>query len=170
VATYGNHVNTPGEYPDPAFTGFGLPAPPDGTGAPGSPPFDAGPRQGTVNQPGEYPDRMPFGGTPLGETGAPGTQGIPPESQHSGPDSVSYTKFTNGYKPSRDEEPGEPTAQENAPVSGPADWTAANAYSYGGPDQWQMPGVVGNTPRAGEGPFQPGSGTVRVGGNRNGQR
>jgi hypothetical protein len=162
MASYNSQdVNQQGQYPGLMGARIGVGAPPEGTGAPGSP-ARAGGRADDTTQPGQYPAAAPFGGTPLDGTGAPGTQGIPPESQHAGPDSVTFTKPSEGIKASRDEEPGLPTETYSASVSGTGDWTTPNAQSYGGAPQYQMPGIT-VLPRAGDGPFQPGGGTIRRG-------
>ena len=174
MATYDSqNVNQPGQYPAvDAFTKMGLPAQDFGTGAPGGPQF-APPTdvdQGHTVIPGEYPSRMPFTGTPLDGTGSPGTQGIPAGSTETGPDSVTYTEFTGGFKPSRETEPGDEQGTASAPVSGTSDWTQANGQSYGGADQFFLPGIAGNMPSPGSGRFQTGAGQVRVGGFQRGQR
>lgn len=170
MATYdSNDTTQQGQYPGITLARLGVGSPPEGTGAPGSP-SGGGNRPDDTTQPGQVPDRAPFGGTPIPQsTGAPGTTGIPPRSQQGGPDTVTFTPKSDGLKSSRDTEAGLPTETITAPVSGTADWTTANADSYAGPAQYQMPGIT-TLPRAGEGPFQPGSGSVRVGGFRRGQR
>jgi hypothetical protein len=172
VAAYDSESTIqPGQWPaTDAFTLMGLPAQDESTGAGGSTAPESGLDDGHTEQPGQYPASMPIVGTPLGGTGAPGTAGIPPQSQHNGPDSVTFSPFTQGYKPSRDEQEGQDTQTYTAPVSGTSDWTQANGQSYGGADQFFLPGIAGNMPQPGSGRFTTGAGTVRVGGNVNGQR
>lgn len=169
MATYNSDsTEEPGQYPaTTAFTAMGLPAQDFGTGAGGSSQPSATEDSGGTNEPGEYPDRMPFVGTPLGDTGAPGSQGSAGSAGQAGPDRVTYTEWTP-FKGAGDDYAGQETQSINATVSGPGDWTQAHPGSYGGGPQ--LPGIEGNMPIAGEGPYQPGGGRVRRGGFMNGQR
>lgn len=162
----------PGQYPAPAFAGFGLPSQNMGTGAPGGSPPSHETDPGGTNEPGQYPSTEDFTGVALGGTGAPGTQGI--TAGTGGGDSVVYSEPTF-YKGQQDAGPdngpnsaGNLQSTATGSVSGEADWTQANTKSYG--PGFNMPGVEGNTPAPGSGQFQTGSGTVKHGGYMNGQR
>ena len=166
MASYGSSsTEEPGQYPATAWTGYGLPVQSESTGAPGSSGGDSNVDAGGTNEPGQYPSRETFTGVALGGTGAPGTSGV--GRTGGGGDSVTYSG-TDFYK-ARDDT-GQGVEQESATgaVGGPADWTQANAKSYG--PGYNMPGVEGNTPTPDSGPYQPGSGQVRRGGFMNGQR
>lgn len=180
MASYpGDHTEEPGQYPTTAFHLFGLPEQNFGSGAPGGSPQSSQVDQGTTNEPGQYPAKETFTGVALDGSGAPGTSGVPYGGGSAGPDSVAYSKPTF-YKGQR--EPNETFSQPNgtgyeqetvkASVSGTADWTQANAHSYG--DGYDMPGVAGNTPIPGSGQYQTdgqnGSGHVMYGGWLKGSR
>jgi hypothetical protein len=156
----GDVTNEPGQYPVGGWGDaiFGGPLP-QGTGAPGSAgaPRSADP----TNEPGQLTEGISGTGPPQTDsTGAPGSTGA--DNSTSGADAIRYTRpgsFLSGtYKSD--------VVQDN--VSGSQDATQANdsGYSSGGP---QLPGLRGNEPQAGQGPFQPGGGRVMRGGRMNGQ-
>jgi hypothetical protein len=177
MATYNsNEVNQPGQYPAPSFTKMGLPSQDEDSGAAGSGQFStetdhtAG---GITNEPGQYPSRMPFVGTALGGSGAPGGPGIHGGAADSGPDSITFTKDTTVKSQFIDGQmtEGMVSYDTGATVSGKGDWTQANAAGYQAPAQYQMPGTAQvSLDAGGDGAFQPGSGSVRRGGFMNGQR
>ncbi len=178
MASYdSNKTEQPGQYPAPSWTTYGLPAQTFGSGAPGGSPTDSSTDKGDTNEPGQYPSRETFTGVALDGTGAPGTQGIPADTwgDDGGPDSITYQEPTF-YKGENDDNTydgqdgvsGYVQSKTTASVSGPADWTQANDYSYG--PGFNMPGVEGNTPTPGSGDFQTGAGEVLYGGWLKGQR
>lgn len=183
-------ANIPGQYPAPAWTGYGLPVQDETSGAAGSSP--AGGHvvdQGDTVQPGQYPAREDFTGVPLGGSGAPGSAGIgygPQGAGAGGPDSVTYTKDTT-WKSEHDPQglsPGYVQNQTGGQVAGPGNWTEANPQSYAGRDDLFLPGLAGNMPLPGSGRYQtdggtdgapaagviPSSGHVMYGGFLNGSR
>lgn len=169
------HVNQPGQYPAPAWTGYGLPAQNEDSGAAGSGQFSNAQDKtvgGATNEPGQYPDRMPFAGTALGGSGAPGSGGIQGGAIGGG-DSVTFEKdvaWKSEYQPDGLTE-GQPPNHVNANVSGKGDWTQANSQGYQAAPQYQMPGTAQiSLDSGGNGAFQPGRGSVRRGGFMNGQR
>jgi hypothetical protein len=171
MASYGGGKNTeePGQYPTTTWSQFGLPEQNFGSGAAGSSPPSNEEDTGGTNQPGQYPSREDFTGVALDGSGAPGTQGVSPGTG-TGSDSVTYSG-TTFYKGERDPggmEQGYLQKQGSGSVSGPADWTQANAHSYG--DGYDMPGVAGNTPTPGSGQHQTGAGNVMYGGWLKGSR
>ena len=148
-------TNEPGQYP-PGGWGtaiFGGPLP-SGTGAPGTK-GGAGGADDTA-EPGQLVDGLTgITETEITETGSPGTGTT--ANTDGGSDSISYTRpgsyLSGTYKSD--------TTSDN--VAGTASATEANdqGYATGGP---QLPGIKGNEPRAGQGPYQPGSGRVLRGG------
>ena len=97
-------ANIPGQYPAPAFAGFGLPVQDETSGAGGSPPAgDHVLDQGSTLEPGQYPLKEDFTGVPLGGSGAPGSDGVGynPQGANAGPDQVQFTKDTT-WKSERD--------------------------------------------------------------------
>jgi len=170
-------VNQPGQYPATAWTAYGLPAQNEDSGAAGSGQFsgtqDTGPG-GATNEPGQYPaPRMPFVGTPLDGSGAPGSAGIQGGAVASGSDSITFEKdvaWKSEYQPDGMIE-GQAPQHTSATVAGKGDWTQANAVGYQAPPQYQMPGTAQiSLDAGGDGAFQPGRGSVRRGGFMNGQR
>jgi hypothetical protein len=166
MASYNSdNVNQKGQSADDVtFMRPGLLAQDVGSGAPGSTGPGGGMDTGDTLMEGQYPSSMPFVGTALGGTGAPGTQGVSNgRPTLTGTDSVTFTPFTAGYKsihtPDAATEQGDITAPAQGTIGGTADWTQANDAQYG--PGWNAPGVEGNTPMAGTGEFQPGSGRVR---------
>lgn len=155
----GDPTTEPGQYPGTMDHGiFGGPLP-TSTGAPGS----AGGR-GSGGDPTVEPGQLTDGLTGVSDrdianTGAPGGQGAS-NSENTGPDSVTFTRPSAGINTYD-------TESVRDSVSGSQDWTSANdqGYSSGGP---QLPGIRGNEPKAGEGPYQPGSGRVLRGGRYHG--
>lgn len=148
-------TNEPGQYPpgDWGTAIFGGPLP-SGTGAPGTK-GGAGNTDPTVEA-GQLVDGLTgVTDAEISQSGAPGTSTTPNTS--GGSESVTYTRagsyLSGTYKSD--------TLQDD--LSGPHDSTQANdiGYGTGGP---QFPGNKGNEPRAGEGPYQPGSGSVLRGG------
>jgi hypothetical protein len=179
MATYDSKsTEEPGQYPDPSFAGYGFAAQNFGSGAPGGSPTSSADDTGGTNVPGQYPDRETFTGVALGGTGAPGGPSVGVGGTTGGPDTVVFTKptFYKGVYEVDDEagqwdQPDgggykEATAHDH--VSGSADWTQANDYSYG--PGYNMPGVEGNTPTPGSGQFQTGQGNVMYGGFLKGSR
>ena len=167
----------PGQYPAPNFTIMGLPEQSFGSGAPGAAPTDTSVDAGSTNEPGQYPSRDTFTHVPLGGSGAPGSAGISAGHVAQGPDRVTFDEPTfykgqqSGDAQFDDNGFGYEQEQEAATVSGKGDWTQANAYGYQAPDQWQMPGVAGNTPAPGDGDrHQTGAGNVMYGGWLKGSR
>jgi hypothetical protein len=152
VTAGGDPVNLPGQYPGSLF-GVALP---QGTGAPGT----AGAAGGAdpVNQPGQLTERISgTGPADTADTGAPGSQGAPPEPG-GGADAVTYTvpgSFLSGTNT-------QATVRDD--ISGTGDWTQAHDGSYGG--NLNLPGIVGNQP-LGTGA---GAGRVLRGGFRKGNR
>lgn len=151
AGTYGGEVtNEPNQYPGSLF-GIFLP---QGTGAPGT--AGAGRGADPTNQPGQLSEGISGEGpSDTANTGAPGTMGQ--QNGTGGPDSVSYTRpgsFLTGTNQ---------TETVSDSISGTSDWTQAidGSYAGGGP---QLPGIKGNEPVPGSGPFQPGSGRVMRGG------
>ena len=151
----GDVTNEPGQYPvgnwGSAFFGGPLP---DGTGAPGT--RGATGSSDPTNEPGQISDGLTgITDAEITETGAPGMSTTPNTS--GGASSISYTRpgspYSGTYK-------SDTTSDD---LSGVHDSTQANdeGYATGGP---QLPGLKGNEPRAGEGRYQPGSGTVLRGG------
>lgn len=173
-----NQVNQTGQYPAPSFTGYGLPAQSQGSGAPGGGQFAGNRDPGGTNQPGQYPGRSEFTGSALDGTGAPGSAGVgaPTGGAYStvgGGDTAVYTEFDAGYKGERDSNgmvQGSLSSSASSSVAGKGDWTQANGQGYQAADNLQMPGVAGNTPAPGDGHFQTGRGRVLRGGFMNGQR
>lgn len=157
-------VNIPGQYPAAAFAGFGLPVQDETSGAAGSAPAggqmeDVG---GTL-EPGQYPAREDFTGVPLGGSGAPGSEGVGQPQPQRGPDSVTWTIDTT-QKSEHDGSgqgmvQGYVQKQTSAQVSGPGNWTEANAQSYDGADNLFLPGLAGNMPVPGSGRYQTDGGT-----------
>lgn len=146
----GDPANEPNQYPSSLF-GIALP---QGTGAPGT--AGAGRGADPSNQPGQLSEGISgLGAADTADTHAPGSTGA--QNHSGGPDAVTYTRpgsFLTG------------TNQEdtvNDSVSGTSDWTQAidGSYAGGGP---QLPGIRGNEPTSGGGPYQPGSGRVLRGG------
>jgi hypothetical protein len=143
-------TNLPGQYPVEGVNAqiFGGPLP-SGTGAPGSAGAPIEGASDPTNLPGQIDDGLTgLTEAEINETGAPGSQGA--ENSNGGADSITYTEASAGINPYRMD-----TVADS--VGGPADWTAANSQGYasGGP---QLPGIKGNEPQAGVGPFQPGNG------------
>lgn len=177
MTRYNDHIVEPGQYPATAWTKYGLPAQNEDSGAPGSPPYsgaaDTVDGAGHTNEPGQYPvPVMPFTGTALGFSGAPGSAGIKGGQVTSGPDSVHYTKDV----PLKSQWTGDMTQgaleyDANGTVSGKGDWTQANVVGYQAPARYQMPGTAQiSLDAGGSGAYQPGAGNVRVGGFLRGQR
>jgi hypothetical protein len=167
----------PGQYPAPSWTGYGLPAQDEASGAPGSMPPSSTLDPGQTNEPGQYPDRDAFTGVGyslggMSGSGAPGSAGVPAGSQQGGPDTVTFSKptFYKGEYYEQGLEEGYSHETVSAAVSGPGDWTQANKGSYAGPASRFLPALRGNMPLAGEGPYQPGNGRVLHGGYMNGSR
>jgi hypothetical protein len=165
----------PGQYPATAWTGYGLPAQDEDSGAGGSPAFSDALDTGSSNEPGQYPDRMPLTGTALGGSGAPGSAGVKGLQQTSGPDSVTFEKDTvwkSEYEQDGATVEGALPKHTNTTVQGDGDWTQANSAGYHAPASLQMPGTAQvQLDSGGDGAFQPGGGgRVRRGGFMNGQR
>lgn len=177
MAEYGTHAVEPGQYPATAWAKFGLPVQDEASGAPGGPSYsdkvDTTDGGSHTNEPGQYPDRMPFAGTTLGGTGAPGSQGIVGGAATQGPDVVHFEKDTPYKSEFIDDNQGQGSVSHttHAAVTGPQDWTQANTAGYKAPPSMQMPGIAQVTLDAGgDGAYQPGSGQVRRGGFMRGQR
>lgn len=177
MASYdSSKVNQPGQYPAGAWTQYGLPVQDEDSGAAGGPPpstendMSVG---GATNEPGQYPSRMPFAGTTLDGTGAPGTSGATGGNAASGPDSVTFEKdvaWKSEFQPDGMIE-GQVPQHTSATVSGKGDWTQANSDGYQAGAQFQMPGTAQvQLDAGGSGAYQPGAGTVRRGGYMNGAR
>lgn len=149
-------TDEPGQYPARLF---GVPLP-SGTGAPGT--AGAGGASDPTNEPGQLTEAISgTGPADTAQTGAPGSQGVS-NTLGSGADTIKFTRpgaFLTGTNTQN-------TVADN--ISGPDDWTQANDGSYAGGRF--LPGIEGNMPQAGSGPFQPGSGRVLRGGYRKGQR
>jgi hypothetical protein len=144
-------TNEPGQYPVGGWGDaiFGGPLP-QGTGAAGSqgarPTSSADP----TNEPGQVDEGISGLHPPqTTSTGAPGSAGA--TNTAGGAAAITYTRpgsfLTGTYQ----------SDVFNDDIDGSRDATQANdqGYSSGGP---QLPGLVGNEPQAGQGPFQPGSG------------
>jgi hypothetical protein len=173
-----NHSEEPGQYPTTAWGQYGLPEQNFGSGAPGAPAPSNAVDAGNTNEPGQYPSRDGFTGVTysLGGaagSGAPGTAGIP-TTTGGGPDSVTYDKPTF-YKGERDtgvtyDRPNGTGYVQDTTRADVQSWTEANRQGYNAADQWQMPGVAGNTPIPGSGQHQTGQGNVMYGGWLRGSR
>lgn len=158
-------VNIPGQYPAPAFAGYGLPVQDETTGAGGSSPAGGHVVDlGDTVEPGQYPAREDFTGVPLGGTGAPGSGGIGYSPQGDGNyagggDQVQYSKDTT-WKSEHDTNGTMPgyvqmhTAAQVVGTPGNMDWTQANPQSYAGRDDLFLPGLAGNMPLPGSGRYQ----------------
>jgi hypothetical protein len=151
TSTGADPTNEPGQYP-PSLFGVALP---QGTGAQGTSGASGG--GDPVNEPGQLNEGISgLGPSVTADTGAPGTQGA--TNGGTGPDAVTYTRpgsFLSGTNQ-------QDTVHDS--VSGTSDWTQAIDGSYGGGPQ--IPGVAGNMPAS----TGAGSGSVRRGGYRRGQR
>ena len=161
-------ANLIGQYPAPAFAGFGLPVQDETSGASGSAPAGGQTEDvGGTLEPGQYPDREDFTGVPLGGSGAPGSEGVGRPQPQRGPDSVTWSLDTT--QKSEHDTSGQGLAQgyiqkeTAATVAGPGNWTEANADSYAGADGLFLPGLAGNMPLPGSGQYQTDGGTSGAG-------
>ncbi len=155
TSTGADPTNEPGQYPVGGWGTaiFGGPLP-TGTGAPGTKGGAGG--DDVTTEAGQLTDGLTgITDDEISNTGSPGTGTTP--NTAGGSQSISYTRpgspFSGTYKSD--------TLSDD--VDGPHDSTQANdqGYATGGP---QFPGNKGNEPRAGVGPYQPGTGRVLRGG------
>lgn len=156
-------ANIPGQYPAPAWTGFGLPVQDETSGAGGSPPAGGSVvDQGSTLEPGQYPPREDFTGVPLGGSGAPGSNGVGITPAQEGADSVQWSLDTT-QKSEHDDSgqglaPGYIQKHTKAVIYAqggtPGDWTQANNQAYAGRDDLFLPGLAGNMPLPGGGRYQ----------------
>ena len=156
----GDDTAQPGQYPPAESHGiFGGPLP-TGTGAPGTSGGAGASSDPTVEAGQLTEDFTGISDREVTSTGAPGGTGGQ-SSGGTGGDSVDFTRpgsYLSGTYQSE-------TVRDD--VDGAGNWTEANdsGYGTGGP---QLPGIKGNEPRAGEGRFQPGGGSVMRGGRMRG--
>ncbi len=161
TSTSADATNEPGQYPVGGWGAaiFGGPLP-TGTGAPGT--TGGGGGSDDTAEAGQLTDGITgITDAEITQTGAPGTGTTP--NGGGGSTSITYTRPGSPYSGTYKSD----TISDD--TSGPRDSTQANdeGYGTGGP---QFPGNKGNEPRAGEGPYQPGSGRVLRGGYVKGQR
>jgi hypothetical protein len=153
----GDASNEPNQYP-PSLFGIALP---QGTGAPGSGGASGG--SDPSNQAGQLSEGISgLGAADTADTHAPGTAGQ--QNHDGGPDRVNYTRPGSFMSGTNEQD------TLNDTISGPDDWTQAVDGSYAGAGP-QLPGILGNEPTPGSGPYQPGNGgRVLRGGYRKGMR
>jgi hypothetical protein len=156
VSSGADATTEPGQYPVGGWGNaiFGGPLP-TGTGAPGTQGATRSAGVDPTNEPGQTSDGLTgVTDAEIGQTGAPGTQGV--VDHPGGGTGITYTYPNDGIGPY-----AQVTVSDD--LSGPGDSTGANdgGYATGGP---QLPGIKGNEPQAGSGRYQPGGGSVLRGG------